>query len=141
MLPEERADTIAALVEFLYTGVYTYASTGSGAADVAQGGLHVAVYAVADRYVCRMLAAAAVGNFVGVVKEMREKEWLVLWKTAYAGGLMMAKCGGEGGGRGLARRMGVLYAECRMEVVEVFEMYPALATDILERVVARMGGE
>lgn len=145
VMPEERPDTIAALVEFLYNGVYTYTYTSTTAdappSDLAQGEFHVAVYAVADRYDCQPLAHGAVANFMHVLQQLGELDCLMLWKAAYAHDLPLSKWGTQDGENqvvaGLASQLRVLYRDHKEEVQEVFKMYPTLATDILEQVVTK----
>lgn len=144
VMPEDSPDTMAALIEFLYHGVYTYTYTSATtsdtpASDVSQGEFHVAVYAVADRYDCRPLADAAVSHFMNVLQQLGELDSLMLWKAAYANDLPMSKWGLKDAKNhvvaGLAEQLRLLYRDHEAEVEEVFKLYPVLATDVLRLVV------
>lgn len=145
-MPEESPNTMAALIEFLYHGVYTYTYTSATTTDtppndLAQGEFHVAVYAVADRYDCQPLAEEAVRHFMCVLEQLKELDCLLLYKVAYENDLPMAKWGVKGAKKefvaNLARQLGVLYRDHAEEVEGVFKLHPTLATDVLRLVITR----
>lgn len=146
VIPGDSPNAMAALIEFLYHGVYTYTytsatTTDTPPSDLAHGEFQVAVYAVADRYGCQALADEAVRNFMYVLERLSELDCLMLYKVAYENDLPMAKWGIKDAKKefvaNLARQLGVLYRDHAEEVEDVFKQYPTLATDFLRLVITR----
>lgn len=137
-MPEDTPETVAALIEWLYNGCYTYVYSSSANTpppnDLAQGTFHVSVYAVAAKYDCQALADEAMRNFAHVLEGLDGAECLGLWKAAYANDLPLIKWKPEdemkGFGQRLVRILKGMY-EQGVEVEEVFEQFPRLATDVL----------
>lgn len=150
-MPEDEPETIAALIEFLYTGSYTYAFTQPAtdkavavpSSDVAQGSFHVAVYAVASKYDCEKLVEGAVRNFTYVMKELKGLDVIELWKAAYSKGLCLGQFEGDaemkGFMKGLAKLVGEVFGEHRVEMEGMVADYPALASDLLRLVTTGLG--
>ncbi|KAL0632101.1 hypothetical protein Q9L58_009033 [Maublancomyces gigas] len=146
-MPEDDPEIIAALIEFLYTGSYTFAFTppltgetpAVPSSDVAQGSFHVSVYAVASKYDCDKLVEGAVRNFVYVLKELKGMDVIELWKAAYAKGLGLGQFEGDGEMKGfvggLAKLVAEAFAEHRGEMEGMVADYPELASDLL-RIIA-----
>lgn len=96
-MPEDEPQNVAALIEFLYTGSYTYPfrpateveEEGSPAADYEEGAYHVGVYSTADKYECMGLMDAALKAFIFVLGELKGVNLLRLWKAAYAKDLFL----------------------------------------------------
>lgn len=145
-MPEDEPETIAALIEFLSTGSYTYTypvsepidvdtATDIPTSDVAQGTFHVAVYAVASKYDCDKLVQGALINFTYVIKQLQGLEVMELWKAAYVKGLFLAQFEGDAVLRttlaGLQGLVGDAYRTHREEMESMVSEYPALASDIL----------
>lgn len=145
-MPEDEPETVSALIEFLYTGGYTYAfkpqvsgdidgASGVPGGDVTQGAFHAAVYALASKYDCQGLAAAAVGNFNYVLKQLDGHDVIELWKAAYVKGLYLSQFETDGDHctfiAGLGKVVGDSYRTQREEMDNMVSEYPAFATDLL----------
>lgn len=97
-MPEDTPRSVAALIEFLYTGAYTYPyhavseadADAVPTADLAEGAFHIAVYATASKYGCAPLGDAALGAFMYVLGQLKGVGVLRLWKAAYAHDLLLA---------------------------------------------------
>lgn len=147
-MPEDEPETLAALIEFLYNGVYTYTYDGergsdTPAVDLTEGQFHIAVYSVASKYDCPLLANGAVRNFCRVLRELDSVNCLRLWKTAYDNDLPLSKWGRvpdskPPGAAELQKQLQILYADHAEEVAQVFHDYPALATDVLRVVITKV---
>lgn len=154
-MPEDEPETIAALIEFLSTGSYTYsypvpepndtdAPVGIPTSDVAQGTFHVAVYAVAAKYDCAKLVQGALGNFTYVMKQLQGFDVIELWKAAYVKGLYLAQFEEDPDLRtfmaGLQSLVGNVYRAHREEMETMVSEYPALASDILRLITTAVSG-
>lgn len=148
-MPEEEPETISALIEFLYTGSYTYTfkpqelgdTDGSGdtpVSDVTQGSFHVAVYAVASKYDYQELVEGAVKNFTYVLKQLEGLDVIDLWKSAYVKGLYLSQFEVDedltGFMKGLQKLVGDVYRTHRDEMETMVSEYPALGSDLLRLV-------
>lgn len=150
-MPEDEPEIIAALIEFLYIGSYTYAfappPTGEIPAvptsDVAQGSFHVSVYAAASKYDCDKLVEGAVRNFTYVMKELKGMDVIELWKAAYGKGLCLGQFEGDGEMKvfmgGLAKLVANAFAEHRGEMEGMVAEYPGLASDLLRLIATGRG--
>lgn len=95
LMPEDDSSSIAALVEFLYSGHYTYPyisedeSPGPEAptVDRVEGAFHIGVYVVASKYDCEELSKAAIVSLANVLIGLEGIEIVRLWKEAYQSGL------------------------------------------------------
>lgn len=96
---DDRPDAIGALVEFLYTGTYTYPfdpyATPHAAdipvSDISGASFHIAIYAVACKYECAALVQGALKNFGNVLKRLRGLDVIEVWKVAYQEGLYLSQ--------------------------------------------------
>lgn len=145
-MPEDEPEIISALVEFLYTGVYTYTyqpretafsedASNTPIRDLTQGLFHVDVYATASKYDCPLLVEGAVRNFTAVLKELKGIDIVRLWKAAYAKGLYLSEWGTDEVLRefkdGLGKLVTVLYSTHREEMEGTMSEFPALGCDLL----------
>lgn len=145
-MPEDNPQDVTALVEFLYTGSYSYpyhadvdSESASPTPDLAEGLYHVGVYATAHKYGCTELVTTALGLFVHVLVHLEGIEVVRLWKGAYAKDLFLQDVEDnedmvEFRGR-LAQLMKGLYAEHRVEMEAVAAEFPVLVSDLLRLVV------
>lgn len=147
-MPEDDASSMAALIEFLYTGSYTYAyhatseaesDTDVPGADLAEGAFHIGVHATAAKYGSAALVEAALGAFVYVLGRLQGVEVLRLWRAAYTRELLIATVvemqeavGFKAGAKALVRELCVAHpVEMERVAVEV----PGLVLDLLRLVV------
>lgn len=144
-MPEDDPSKISALVEFLYTGNYTYTydptcvllpeGSTTPIGDLTEGLYHIGVYVVASKYDAQGLAGMAVKNFEVVAIEVDNINALWLWKAAYAEGLRLPRCREElqlyGSGEGLVAWVNGLFKEHGDEMDQTFAECPQLATDLL----------
>lgn len=88
-MPDDELQSVAALVEFLYTGHYTYSShntetePGISAGDVTEGAFHVFVHATANKYGCQQLVDASLASFLHVLSQLKGIDVVRLWVIAY----------------------------------------------------------
>lgn len=145
-MPEDEPQDVVALVEFLYTGRYTYpyhADTESTlekpAAALIEGLYHVGVYATAHKYGCLELVATALELFMYVMGQLKGMDVVHLWKGAYAMDLLLQEVEDEEKGQefkhGLAGLLKELYIEHRVEMEAAAVEYPVLVSDLLRLVV------
>lgn len=147
-MPEDEPQTVAALIEFLYTGCYTYpyhtpseASTEADApaADLDEGAYHVGVYATAYKYGCTALVEAALKAFMFVLGQLKGVDVLRLWKGAYSKELLLkAVQGMQDVGEfkaGLPQLLKEMYMAHPTEMERTSVDYPALLHDLLRLVV------
>lgn len=148
-MPEDEPATIAALVEFLSTGSYTYtfepqetndvAETADiPVSDVTQGSFHVAVYATASKYDCEKLVEGSLRNFKYVLEQLKGLDVIRLWKAAYMKGLYLSQFETDNEPqaflKGLPELVGEAYRTHREEMDGMVSEYPALASDLLRLV-------
>lgn len=137
-LPDDDPTAVSALLEFLYTGTYTYAtSTGPATphGELDEGRYHIDVYVVATKYGCAALAEAAAGNVRAVATELDGVGALRLWRAAYPAGLRLLD-GSEDlamyrRGEGLVLWVKGLFREAEREMEETVVECPMLACDLL----------
>lgn len=152
-MPEDDPHTVAALIEFLYTGVYTYPyhtaseavvadETGGPpppAPDIDEGAYHVGVYATASKYGCTGLVDAAMKAFMFVLGQLKGVDVLRLWKIAYAKELVLGSVQRHEDvaefRTGLPVLLKELYLAHPTEMERTSVDYPALLHDLLRLVV------
>lgn len=140
-MPEDEPAIISALIEFLYTGRYTYtytssASTDPPASDLVEGAFHIGVYATASKYDCKELLKASVGAFTRVLKDLNGVELVRLWKTAYANGLSLEDVKDVAEVKsGMVPLLREVYKNHKEEMEKTVEEFPALASDFLRALV------
>lgn len=150
-MPDDDASAVAALLEFLYTGHYTYAFTRSGTdlrpgsagailnipvTDILQAEFHLAVYGVASKYDFQALAAAAAQNLRVITREADAVGVLQVCEAMYRDGLKVSDLGkGETSvvfkGR-LTKWVKSLCGEHRVKLVAATGKYPDLACDLMD---------
>lgn len=144
-MPEDNERTVSAMIEFLYTGGYTYTFdprnieilTGSNSpvSTLAEGVYHVGVYALASKYDCQGLVKMAVNNFEAVASELDDISTLGLWKAAYSEGLQLPRRKQDfnqySAGLGLGAWVKGLYNDYEDEMEEAMLACPQLASDLL----------
>lgn len=145
-MPEDEPQDVIALVEFLYTGRYTYPyhadaefTLANPAPDLAEGLYHVAVYATAHKYGCLELVTTALEMFMYVLGQLKGMDVVRLWKGAYAINLLLQDVEDEqkalGFKRGLGELLKELYTNHRLEMETTAAEYPVLMSDLLRLVV------
>lgn len=145
-MPEDDPQHVAALIEYLYTGGYTYAYTPpsedvseAAPADLAEGSFHVGVYATAFKYDCQPLVKASLTCFIGVLRQLGGIDVVRLWMVAYDKELLLATVDGDkhlGGFRkGLVALLKEMYTTQREEMDRTSASHPALINDLLGLVV------
>lgn len=149
-MPDDAPQDVTALVEYLYTGRYTYpylvpAESGSGipAPDLAEGLYHVGVYAMAHKYGCSELEAAALDSFMYVLERLGAIDVVRLWKGGYAMNLLLREVEDNENMAKFRRRLpGMLkelYSKHREEVETAAAEYPLLCSDFLRLVLSSDG--
>lgn len=148
-MPDDEPHTVAALIEFQYTGRYAYPFRPSSeavdeeqlpVADLTEGTYHVGVYATAHRYGCTGLEEEARKAFAFVLGELKGIEVLRLWKCAYARELCLAAVKDDEEmswfGSGLAALVRELVAGHLTEMEQTAVDFPMLMLDLLSLVAA-----
>lgn len=141
-LPEDNPSHVSALIEFLYTGNYTYSynpdtvnpPVGSAvpAGDTVECMFHIGVFVVASKYDCKGLAQIATLHFEFVESELDGIEVLRLWKFVYALDMhFSARTIGPRAAGGLALWVKTMFREHREEMEQAFVEFPMLASDLL----------
>lgn len=145
-MPDDEPSTIAALIEFLSTGSYTYTFQPEKAddfaemhdtppADVTQGSFHAEIHAMASKYDCRELAECSLKNFAFVVRRLKGLDVIRLWKAAYLKGIYLTQFEADGDLlpfiKQLHQLVGDAYETDREEMEAIVSLDPALASDLL----------
>lgn len=144
-MPDDDPTHVSALLEFLYTGSYTYTYYPSSAmlpegsttpaGDLNEGLYHLGVYVVAAKYDASVLASIALKNFKAVAIELESVCALQLWLSAYAKDLRLPRCRQEfdrySSGQGLVSWVQGLFREHEEVMEDVLEQCPMLAADLL----------
>lgn len=137
-LPDDDPTVVAALLEFLYTGTYTYATSASPAiphGELDEGCFHIGVYFAAAKYGCAELAATAAGNMRAIATELDGVGALRLWRAAYPAGLRLISNTRDVAmyrrGEGLVSWVKGLFREEEREMEETMLECPMLACDLL----------
>lgn len=151
-MPEDEPQTVAALIEFLYTGSYSYPylttsdieqdgedEVTAPAVELTEGEYHVSVYATAHKYGCTKLEDAAFQGFKCVLGQLKGVDVLHLWRGAYAKDLYLKAvedeedlAGFRSGLGGLLRDLFLLHPT---EMEKTSADYPTLVHDLLRLVV------
>ncbi|RPB06942.1 hypothetical protein P167DRAFT_609774 [Morchella conica CCBAS932] len=154
LMPEDDPSSIAALVEFLYTGHYTYPhisedkssspdvsedesfSSDVPLVDSAEGIFHIGVYVVASKYDCQELSKAAIVSVANVLDGLKGIESVRLWKEAYQSGLNLGHV--KDFPELNSKMVGMLkevYAEHQEEMAMTVKDIPELGNDLLKLMV------
>lgn len=144
-MPEDEPEIIAALIEFLAVGKYTYtyrpaAETGNKKpappCDLLEGSFHLRVYATAFKYDCQGLVGAAMESLIDVLRQLDGIDVVQLLKETYLRGCdieMLAKGGDMAPVKkklpGILKRV---YAAHGVQMKGVVCECPALANDLLK---------
>lgn len=146
LMPEDNPAHVSALIEFLYTGNYTYmydpsvAPVPEGstmpAGDIMEGMFHAGVHVLAVKYGAAKLVARAIKNFGAVSGALDSINALRLWKAVYIGGLLelprhSKDCELWRNGQGMSTWVKQLFAEHGEEMDETVLECPQLAGDLL----------
>lgn len=146
-MPEDEPHHVSALIEFLYTGNYTYAysppakdDSDAPPTDLAEGAFHVGVYATAFKYDCQKLVKASLTYFIGVLKQLTSIDVILLWTAAYDNGLLLSTVSKNDSlyefNQGLAGLLKGLYVTHSEEMDKTCEDHPTLINDMLRLVVS-----
>lgn len=141
-MPEDDPQIVSALIEFLYTGGYTYAYSPSGETDsdappgdLEEGSFHVGVYATAFKYDYQDLVKASLTSFLGVLGQLKGIAVIRLWKAAYAKQLLLSKVRDDALlaelSSGLMGLLKELYSTHGEEMDSTSEEHPGLMNDVL----------
>lgn len=144
-MPEDDPRKVSALIEFLYTGSYTYTYDIKGVGfregsedpvgDLTEGLFHTAVYAIASKYDCSKLVNMALKNFGAVLDELDDIDSLHLWKAAYAEGMRISDVKPDFNldsyDKKVVTWVNSLFKKYRGEMVTTISEYPELACDLL----------
>lgn len=149
-MPEDEPEIIAALVEFLLVGTYTYTydlgsehDTGeqTSPCDLQEGSFHLRLYAVAFKYDCAELAGAALRSLVNVLQHLSGIEVIELLKETYERGCDTAVWGCDGMEEfkqklpGIIKRVYVTHCD---EMIDMVSGCSGLANDLLRLAVANV---
>lgn len=147
VMTEDDPFAVAAMIEFLYTGSFTYAfdstSEENTAGTLAEGLFHVSVCATASKYECLQLADGAWKTLQTVLQDTSDLDRLRLWKAAYKHGLQIPELT-ENPQRvraqeELRRWVGVLFKDHREEVDGTLFEDQQLACDLLRLATVSLG--
>lgn len=144
-MPEDEPRMVSALIEFLYTGNYTYpydsvtspsrVPMGTPVATLDEGQYHVGVFRIASKYDSTALADMAVRNFDSVLPDLDPISTFRLWKYAYGEGPDIQAWRNDFGfcysGKQLASWMKAVFKDHREEVDQTIAECPELACDLL----------
>lgn len=138
---------VAAMIEFLYTGSYTYAYDSTNeentAGTLAEGLFHVTLCATASKYECLQLKDGAWKTFEAVLQDTSDIDRLRLWKAAYSDGLQMPELTDNPqkvkAQEELRRWVGVLFKDHREEVNAALSEDLQLACDLLRLATVALG--
>lgn len=146
-MPEDEPQTVAALIEFLYTGSYTYSYRASPeaadeaavelttpATELVEGVYHAGVYSTAQKYGCAGLEEAALKAFMFVLGHLKGVDVMHLWEAAYAKDLTLSaveeRVEVEEFRAGLPRMMRELYTLHPTDMMQISVDYPELLHDL-----------
>lgn len=142
---DDTPGTVSALIEYLYTGNYTYTFDSATArasedstqpvANLTEGRFQISVFAIASKYECDGLAAMAARNFEAMLPELESVDTLRLWKHAYGAGTDLASWRTQFercySGKWLVVWVGKLFKDHRKEMEKTIAEQPELAADLL----------
>lgn len=144
-MPDDDPSRVSALIEFLYTGNYTYPydpettplQVGSitPVGDLTEGLFHADIHVIASKYDCPLLVTIAMKNFTTVVTDLASIDALRLWKAAYSNGLQIPGRRQDfaryNSGGGLVSWVQGLFEENREEMEKAMSEFPELSCDLL----------
>lgn len=143
-MPEDEPLVIAALIEYLYVGNYTYTygrDLGSveknnvPPPDMKEGSFHLRVYATSFKYDCQGLAQAAMGSLVFVLQRLDGMAVVQLLKESYDRGCGTALWGMGEEMSTLKKRLPEIlkgvYVTHDKDMADIILECPALANDLL----------
>lgn len=144
-MPEDDPRMVSGLIEYLYTGNYTYPyackgtvlrkKLGSPIATLTEGQYHVSIFVIASKYDCQGLATMAMRNFKAVVPDLDGIDTLRLWTAAYGEGpgLQTLRNSFERchSGKPLSSWVKELFKDHREEINRTIKEFPELASDLL----------
>ncbi|KAI5786951.1 hypothetical protein DFH27DRAFT_223754 [Peziza echinospora] len=136
-MPEDDPPIIAALMEYLLTGRYTYAYDNPEplpTGDVKQALFHLNLYAAAKKYDCGALVKAAVEIFSGILEKLDGPAMLVLLKAAYVGGMSISELF-PAGIKNLKKQMVGVYKSQPEVMTELIDEFPDLVGDLFRLLV------
>lgn len=161
IMADDEPRQIAALIEFLSTGSYTYASMPAGPVDaetpdntddsagsadipgrdISEGIFHAAVHATARKYDCENLAQSSRKNFVYALIKLDGIDVMRLWRAAYLNGVYLSQFETDHNVQfltnGLHQLVGDAYSTDREEMEWIVSEDPALATDLLRLITTK----
>lgn len=141
-LPEDNPSHLSVLIEFLYTGNYTFSYDPNTeclsdrstvpTGDAVECMFHIGVHVIASKYDCQVLVQIAVRHFENVESELDGIEVLRVWKIAYAADMRFsARTTGQRVANGLTAWVNKMFKEHRDEMENAFIEFPMLASDLL----------
>lgn len=144
-MPEDDPSHISALIEFMYTGNYTYTydpdcvklydESTNPIGDLAEGLFHASIHIMASKYDCPKLVELSTIHFEIVLGELDDINAFRLWKTAYTDGISfpgLTKGLKQYRSReGLISWVKALYSEHREEMEKTVTEFPMLSSDLL----------
>lgn len=140
-MPEDEPDTVAALLEFLYVGSYTYtfdgaATTDVPAKDINQASFHVRLHALACKYDCMGLRALERRSIAYVLDGLEGMDVVRVVKEMYQVGWVVKEWDGSEEMAAVKKRipgiMRTLYGTSEAELDAVWAECPGLAADLLK---------
>lgn len=154
-MPDDEPGPIAALIEFLSTGSYTYAympdesghaeATGGTddiagnsdfpVTDITEGIFHAAVHATASKYDCEELAQGSLKNFALALIKLEGLDVIKLWRAVYPKGVNLSQFETDSDLKfytnGLHQFVEDAYSTDREEMERIVSEDPAFANDLL----------
>lgn len=152
-MPDEDPEIVAAMVEFLYVGSYTYThgpnldvsqTIVTPPCDLTEGSFHLRVYATAFKYDCQDLVKVAMGSLIYVLERIEGIDVVLLLKETCLRGCDIAlwEAGDEIGALkqklpGILKRLYVTHSE---DMKDIISECPSLANDLLRLSVSTHSG-
>lgn len=145
-MSEDEPQDIAAFVEFLSTGSYTYpyhtiedSMSSSPRPDLDEGYYHIGVYTTAEKYDCNELQALSLKFFLYVLSHLEGIEVALLWKSAFVKDMLSEDLetydGLEEFRRGLPELVKELYTIHREEMEDIAAEHPLFVSEMLRLIV------
>lgn len=151
-MPDDEPEIIAALIEFLAGGTYTYTyrpfpnttetkNVARGAPyDLMEGSFHLRVYATAFKYDCQGLVSAAMESLIDVLRQIDGIDIIQLLKESYLRGCDIYMLANGGDMDSVKQKLpGILqcvYDSHSQEMKDIVCECPTLANDLLRLSVA-----
>lgn len=147
VMTEDDPFAVAAMIEFLYTGSYTYAFDSTNeentAGTLAEGLFHISLCTTASKYECLQLADGAWKALGTVLQDTSDLDRFRLWKAAYKHGLQIPELTDHPqrvkAQEELRKWVGVLFKDHREEVDETLFEDQQLACDLLRLATVALG--